>query len=40
MARNAVLKGIEGRPNLDRTPRTPVDLRDVLGKPPRNGLAS
>jgi len=34
------LQGIEGRLNLDRTPRTPVDLRDVFGKPPRNGLAS
>src|SRR5207245_2791420 len=34
------LQGIEGRLNLDRTPRTPVDLRDVFGKPARNGLAS
>ena len=34
------LQRIEGRLNLDRTPRTPVDLRDVFGKPPRNGLAS
>ena len=34
------LQGIEGRLNLDRTPRTPVDLRDVFGKPPRNSLAS
>ena len=34
------LQGIEGRLNLDRAPRTPVDLRDVFGKPARNGLAS
>src|SRR5439155_1159531 len=34
------LQGIEGRLNLDQTPRTPVDLRDVFGKPARNGLAS
>jgi DNA-binding GntR family transcriptional regulator len=36
----AVYEGPEGRLNLDRTPRTPVDLRDVFGKPARNGLAS
>src|SRR5436309_3418680 len=34
------LQGIEGRLNLDRTPRTPVDLRDVFGTAAGHGLAS